>query len=350
MPSDRTPVLSGWLSEIHMDKDISSSVSPHLREKAAPAQSALNASVVELPVGELIQYWCAVAVGEELHFTRAAQRLHLDQSALSRHILKLEAKLGFKLFVRSARGVELTDAGKSFLPFARKSLISGNQGERRGHAIACGNRLELEVAYSPLVDMHLIAQIRKVIDSAHFSVPIGFQSFASERLAARLLDGRSHTAIGILPVEEDIETVCLLRERLYVALPAGHRLAPQAVIEAAQLAGEPVIWALGARESAASKQLISLFQGAGCLLKVTREAQSVSEGLGLVREGFGVAIVKASELRLHAEGIVLCPFTEPGLIVETGLLYTPEPKWEFLAEFIALVGGNLRCSEPGIPN
>src|SRR2546421_8645479 len=67
-----------------------------------------------LPIGELIQYWCAVAVSEELHFTRAARRLHLDQSAVSRHIQKLESKLGIKLFVRSGRGAELTDVGKGF--------------------------------------------------------------------------------------------------------------------------------------------------------------------------------------------------------------------------------------------
>src|ERR1700687_3707817 len=78
------------------------------------------------PLGELIQYRCAVAVGEELHFTRAARRLNMDQSAVSRHIQKLEAKLGIKLFVRSGRGVELTDAGKGFIPYARNALVSGS--------------------------------------------------------------------------------------------------------------------------------------------------------------------------------------------------------------------------------
>src|SRR6202162_1766548 len=107
-----------------------------------------------LPLGELIQYWCAVAVGEELHFTRVARRLHLDQSAVSRHIQKLEAKLGIKLFARSGRGVELTNAGQGFIPYARNSLVSASNGERFAQAIARGDPEDFEVAYSPVVDMH----------------------------------------------------------------------------------------------------------------------------------------------------------------------------------------------------
>src|ERR1700693_2266310 len=125
-----------------------------------------------LPLGELIQYWCAVAVGEELHFTRAARRLHMDQSAVSRHIQKLEAKLGIKLFVRSGRGVELTSAGKDFLPYARKSLVSASHGERLAQAVSRGEPQEFEVAYSPVVDVHLIAQIRRLVDSARPGVPV----------------------------------------------------------------------------------------------------------------------------------------------------------------------------------
>ena len=91
--------------------------------KSAPGKK------VPLPLGEFIQYHCAVAIAEELHFTRAARMLHLDQSAVSRHIQKLESKLGTKLFARGGRGIELTDAGIVFIPYARKSLVCAGQGE-----------------------------------------------------------------------------------------------------------------------------------------------------------------------------------------------------------------------------
>ena len=159
-----------------------------------------------------------MAVGEELHFTRAAQRLHMDQSAVSRHIQKLEAKLGLKLFIRSGRVVELSDAGRSFLPYARKALLSAGQGERFAQAIARGNLQELEITYSPLVDMHLIAQVGRLVESAHVRVPVRFQSIASERLTERVLNGQSHAAIGILPLDIDLSQRMHSREKLFVAL------------------------------------------------------------------------------------------------------------------------------------
>lgn len=296
-----------------------------------------------LPQGELIQYWCAVAVGEELHFTRAAQRLRIDQPAVSRHIQKLEAKLGLKLFVRSGRGVELTNAGKDFLPYARKALLSASHGERLARAVT----QQLEVAYSPLVDAHLIARIGCLVEDARPSAPVRFRSVVAERLNERLLEGSSQAAIGLLPVEENFAKLCILRERLFAALPATHRLAQRRAVHAAQFENDPVIWVLGSQNSIAAKHLIGLFHRAKYVPDIAREAQSVAEALGLVREGFGVAFVKSSELKLRPEGLVIRQFAEPYLAVETGLLYLREHRWEFLQEFVALVHRHLHCGENG---
>ena len=292
-----------------------------------------------------MQYRCAVAVSEELHFTRAARRLHMDQSAVSRHIQKLEAKLGIKLFVRSGRGVELTSAGQGFIPYARNSLVSASNGERFAQSIARGDPQEFEVAYSPVVDMHLIAQIRSLVEGARPGVPVRFRSVATEKLTERLFEGASHAAIAILPVADDIAKACILREKLFVALPATHRLAQRRTIRAGQLSDDPVIWALGMEDSIVSKHLVGLLRKAEYIPNISRQAQSVAEALGLVREGFGVAVVKTSELQLHPEGLVIRPFSEPFLAVETGLLYLAEHRWAFLAEFVSLVTHHLRCTE-----
>jgi hypothetical protein len=78
----------------------------------------------ELRISTLIEYWCAAAVAEELHFTRAANRLHIDQSALSRHIQKLEASLGAKLFIPGERRFDLREAAEAFIRFAKKALLA----------------------------------------------------------------------------------------------------------------------------------------------------------------------------------------------------------------------------------
>jgi DNA-binding transcriptional LysR family regulator len=313
---------------------------------AGRAHGGSDGRAEALPLGELVQYRCAVAVGEELNFTRAARRLHMDQSAVSRHIQKLEAKLGIKLFVRGVRGVELTDGGKGFLPYARKSLVSASQGEHLAQAMERGDAVEFEVAYSPLVDMRLIAQIRNLGVDNRSRPPMRFRSVASEKLTERLFEGTSQAAIGILPAEDSLAKVRILREKLFVAIPATHRLAQALVVHAADLVEDPVIWVFGAQDSLASKHILDLFRRAGYMPLFAREAHSVAEALGLVCEGFGVGFVKASELRLHPEGVVLRPFSDPHLVVETGLLYVPEHRRGFLAEFVSLVEQHLRCGEP----
>jgi DNA-binding transcriptional LysR family regulator len=199
------------------------------------------------------------------------------------------------------------------------------------------------VDYSPVVDLHLIAQIQILIAGSCPRVPVRFRSVAAERLTARLFEGTSHAAIGILPVEDDIAKACILNERLFVALSTTHRLAQQQTVHAGQLGDDPLIWAFGALDSIASKHLVELFRRAGYVPNVTREAQCIAEALGLVREGFGVTFVNASALQLHPEGVVIRPFSEDYLVVETGLLYLTEHRSEFLKEFVSLVVHHLRC-------
>lgn len=331
-----------------MEKGINRSIVKNIGGTNACAERGGSGGDNLLPAGELIQYWCAIAVAEELHFTRAAQRLHLDQSAVSRHIQKLETRLGFKLFIRTGRGVELSEAGKSFVPYARKTLLSAEQGERLAQAIARGDPQKLEVAYSPLVDLHLIAQMRGLAEAEPLHLPVGFRSVSTERLAQRIYDGVSHAAIGILPVNDDLACICILRERLYVAMPLSHRLAQRRAIQTTQLGDDAVNWMFGSRDSLVSKHLMSLFHRVGYLPNIAREAQSASEALGLVREGFGIAYVKKSELRLKPDGIVILPLAESEVAVETGFIYPPEPRWELLKELASLVAQYFRCGDASV--
>ncbi len=319
-------------------------IKPLVAPIPALPDSALKTNVV-LPLGELIQYHCAVAVSEELHFTRAARRLHLDQSAVSRHIQKLESKIGTKLFARGGRGIELTDAGIVFIPYARKSLVCAGQGERLAQTVARGEPRECEIAYSPLIDVHLISQISRIAADVKLRVPLRFESVADEKLTERLFEGSSQAAIGILPAPDALATVCILQEKLFVALPTSHRLAGRSMIQAAELADDPVIWSLQRLDSASTQHFMNLFRRAGYLPRIGREAQSVAESLGLVREGFGIAIAKASELYLGPKELVLREFAEPYLISETGLIYLREQRWEFLKEFVSLVTKDLRCTD-----
>ena len=211
-------------------------INPSVAPSSTFEDSALTKNVA-LPLGELIQYHCAVGVAEELHFTRAAKRLHLDQSAVSRHIQRLESQLGTKLFARGTRGVELTEAGVVFIPYARKTLVCAGQGERLAQTIARGEPRECRIDYSPVIDIRLITRIAKLAEDAKVQVPLRFESVADEKLYEKLYEGSSQAAIAMLPPPEDIAALCLLQEKLLVALPALHRLADRSMIQACGTCG-----------------------------------------------------------------------------------------------------------------
>jgi DNA-binding transcriptional LysR family regulator len=197
------------------------------------------------PSGRLIEYWCAAAVAEELHFTRAANRLHIDQSALSRHIQKLEASLGAKLFIRGERRIELTETAEAFIPFAKKALQAARAGVRLAKSVSRGEPQELEVAFATFVDSGLIAKIRGIVGGGQLRVPVRFRSFPSDQLIGRLLAGESHAAITFLPVQDDIAKMPLLREELLVAVRNDYSLAQRAKMAIGEIADTPVIWPAG---------------------------------------------------------------------------------------------------------
>lgn len=297
------------------------------------------------PVVELVQLSCALAVADELHFTRAADKLRMDQSAVSRHIQKLEWALGVQIFKRNKRQVELTDAGHALLPYAQKCLGYARVGVARAVAAGRGEPAELRIGYMPFVDVHLIARMKTLADKAALRVPVRFTSLAADEIFTMLRDVRCHVGLVVMPVPDELTAARLSREQLMVALPARHRLAHRRRIEVRDLRDDPVIWVPREMHRAFVDRLIRDFNRAGYIANFSREAQSVSEALGLVGEGFGVTFVKTSEMRLHYNGLVVRPLVEQFLTVETGLAYFGENRWSFLQEFIRLVTNHLGSRE-----
>jgi DNA-binding transcriptional LysR family regulator len=294
------------------------------------------------PVGQLIQYWCAVAVAEELHFTRAAHRLHIDQSALSRHIQKLESSLGVRLFIRGDRRIELTEAGEVLIPYAKKALLAARAGVRIAQAVSRGEPQEFEVAYSTSVDTHLIAGIRNLIEKARARIPVRFRSYRWDQVVRRLLDGESHAAITLLPVEEAVASACILREEMFLVVPEDHVLSRCSEVAVGEIDDEGVIWPTGVMPRLVTKGLFERFRKAGYVPNVTHEGQTIAESLGLAREGLGITFLKTSDRALVGDGLKVVPLTAP-VIVETGLLHIRERRWDFLEEFVALVRNHFRC-------
>ncbi len=261
---------------------------------------------------ELRQLRYFVAVAEELHFRRAAERLHISQPPLSQQIRALEDELGFALLVRTRRRVALTPAGEAFLRDARALL-----GELDG-AVATARR----------IDAGQTGRLRiNFVGSALFSiVPGTVERFRRARPAVQLELRERPTAdqlravragladVGLVrpPIEHDgeLSVRAVLRERTVAALPSGHALARLSRVPLRRLAAEPLV--LFPRDQAPGFHdlLVDALVGTGAHPPAPRVIQYAPEMLtiiGLVAAGTGVSLVPESVQRLALDGVSYRP-------------------------------------------
>jgi len=180
-----------------------------------------------------------VAVAEELHFGRAAARLHIAQPALSRRIRALEDELKTPLFVRDRRTTVLTAAGEQLLADARDLLAAAEAVHRRVTAAAAAKPV-LTVGFMPGI---VVTPAVRVLARHRPDVGVRLLRTSWHDQVAVLHDGRVDVGIVRLPVDARGLTVRpLFTEPRAVVVPAGHRLAGKEQITEADVAGEPLVW------------------------------------------------------------------------------------------------------------
>jgi len=241
---------------------------------------------------------------------------------------------GYRLFERDKRKVELSEAGKAFLPYARACLANARFGVLRAKAMGRGEPAEFHVGYSPSVDASLVVQAQALFERMTSRVPANFRSIPAHRAALSLLEGKLHAALISLPLDRRLATACLLRESLLVALPATHRLSRKQRISIRELGDDPVIWSGQETHPAFHEHLLRQFRKCGYIPNFSRETLSALETLGLVSEGLGIGFVNGAEPRFHGKGFVIRPLKEASLVVETGIAYLGENKWGLLQNFV----------------
>jgi LysR family transcriptional regulator, hydrogen peroxide-inducible genes activator len=237
-----------------------------------------------------LRYFCAVA--ETGSFSRAAERSHVSQPSLSQQILKLEAELGARLFDRLGRSVRLTDAGKTFLPRARSVLRELETA--RGDVSDSKNSIsgQVTVGVIPTVAPYflppIIAGFSRRFPEATVSVVEEITPVLLDRLRAGILD----LAILALPVRgHEFESLPLLTEPLFAALPKKHRLARCSTISLRDLRKEPFLLLRDGhcfRENA-----VAACDRARVSPQVVFESGQFSSLLGLVGAGMGISLVPA---------------------------------------------------------
>lgn len=256
---------------------------------------------------------CFVILAEELNFSRAAERLHIAQPALSQQIRSLEERLGTQLVDRARRPLVLTEAGHYLCSEARQILGSVEQVTRAAQEIGVGRRGWLSVGFTRSSMYSVLPPALKAFHHAYPQVELKLFEMLTEEQTDALRDLRIHIGIGRQPVAVGgCTSYPLMRERVMAALEPNHPLAAQQTVQIAELADTPLILYPKHQNAQFKRSVLSLYRDAGVTPFVAHEAYEIQTAIALVAAGLGVTFIGESVARHGRNDVVFRHLAGPG--------------------------------------
>ena len=283
-----------------------------------------------------------VAVAEELHFGRAAARLHLAQPALSQQILRLEASLGVDLLVRERRRTALSDVGRIFLVEARRTLEQARAAETVAERARRGELGRLRVGYHPTASSQPFLAALSAFEQAVPDVELGLQELPMGVLGQPLHDDTVDVAflstLGAIDCGRPrLRMRTLASERFLLAVPAGHALSAHDDIALRDIKGETLVM-LG-RDVCAfwHDDLLAMCGRGDYTPRSVRYAGGLGTQLTLVAAGLGVALVQESSKVVRADGIDFVPVRDADQPVISAAMWRATDTSPTLTRFLDLL-------------
>ncbi len=282
-----------------------------------------------------------LAVAEERNFGRAAERLHMAQPPLSRQIQALENELGTRLFVRTPKGVELTEAGQTLLAEVPNLLALAQRAAERTKLAGQGlvGRLDVGLFGSGVLDV--IPRILARFHAARPQVRIVLHNMTKAEQLQALRERRITVGFNrLVPEEAGIDVRVVLREPLVVALPAGHPLAAKTALRLADLDAQPMITYPNVPMHGLAQEVAAAFKAEGVRLVVEQEVEDVLTAVALVASGFGLAVTTQSATNLRLPGVAFRPLSSRRLRdLELACLWRRGDPSPILAAFLEVLDG-----------
>lgn len=277
-----------------------------------------------------LRYFEAVARHE--HVGHAALELHIAQPSLSKQIHVLEQELGTLLFDRVGRGIEITDAGRVLLPYARRILNEVALAREAIHQQHDLRRGRVRIGASPTVGTRLLPAALASFNATYPGIDLEMEEAGVGRLLRYLSEGTVQLAVVSVPLP-DVASVELFTEELVVAVGTEHPFAARTDITSAELAGEAfILFPTGYELRARTLQVCA---AAGFVPRIVLDGAEMDTVLRCAAVGLGIAIVPRLALD-GADGLVGLPIRDMPLTRTLGLVWHEERQLSPAAEALRL--------------
>jgi len=282
-----------------------------------------------------------VGVGEEQHFGRAAERLHIAQPALSRQIHDLERELGYALFERLPRGVKLTAAGKLYLDDARRILQEVGEAKRRAERIALGKAGTLRIGIATAVSWHgLVQDSFREFRRRQPDVELEVHHLLSVHQVESILSGRLDVgfAARMTPWDKDLAHWEFAQDRMVLAVPIGHALTKRKTVRLRDLKNFPFVWfPRWVNPQFYDRMRLACARGGLSEPRIVQEAADRDTNLGLVQCQIGLSW-QPETVRWHCpRGVVLVPIADMNVRLPFHLVWKNDNTSPLLQKFVAQV-------------
>lgn len=264
-----------------------------------------------------------IAVAEELHFGRAAERLQISQPPLSLQIKQLETKLGVLLFSRTRQRIELTTAGESFLKNTYKIMAFIDKACEESKRVDRGESGQLILAFTGAIGFELLPAILRAYQDKYPDVNIILKQMTTSDQIEAFRQNVIDVGLIVMPVLSESLNIKLIHEEPFiVALPRAHHLAQDRdTIKIASLVNEKFIMTPRASGEGYYDSIISLCNSAGFSPTKTQEADELHNVVSFVASGMGIAILPSSIQFLKNDDIVYLPLENNSLDYRTGIAW-----------------------------
>ncbi len=277
-----------------------------------------------------------IVTAEERSISRAAERLHITQPPLTRHIQSLEEELGVQLFTRTNWGVELTQAGKALLSHARNIKAHVELATEEIRRVASGQAGRFDIGVFGSAMLNVIPRILSSYTLACPDVHVVLHNAPKGRQIEALQQGRILIAFDrYFPDSPELCTELVSREPLWVALNQRSRLINQSSINVADLKNEPLI---GEQDQSVFFISQAVFRHHNVEPLIVHKAADMIAAVVMVAGGFGSALVPESVVNLQLPGVVFRPLVaDVESLIDLHCVYRKDEQSPLLASMLECV-------------